>query len=305
MKSFKKDVSDQWVRTIVKEHYPKAEQFKRIDIGELSRVDQFMMKEKAYVAHIRDYSESFYKARVVYERYGTRLPIPKVVAIHEYEGTYVMVSEKLNGGPVSAYPELEQADLSSNLITILESMITIRDNDAFGWINPSKNVRYQTWQEMLESLFVEESKGFFANWRTMFIEGVLEKEVFEAGYDKMLKLASYAPMRPFLVHGDFHLGNVLADGTSVTGIVDWEMAMHGDFLYDVANLHLWSPSLDFPTKVKRHFEERSIDIPYFRERLYANLLCRSLNGLRFYAKQENHDGYNLMKNTLMKQLDEV
>ncbi|WP_042417353.1 hypothetical protein [Geomicrobium sp. JCM 19038] len=94
MKSFKKDVSDQWVRAIVKGHYPDAEQFKRIDIGELSRVDQFMTKEKAYVAHIREHPESFYTARDVYNRFGARLPIPKVVAIHEHQGTYLMVSEK-------------------------------------------------------------------------------------------------------------------------------------------------------------------------------------------------------------------
>ncbi|MBM7634880.1 phosphotransferase family protein [Geomicrobium sediminis] len=305
MKSFKKDVSDQWVNAMVKEHYPDAEQFKRIDIGELSRVDQFMTKEKVYVAHIREHSESFYKARDVYNRYGTRLPIPRVIAIHDHQGTYMMVSEKLNGDPVSAYPQPTQADLASHLITILESMITVRDNDTFGWMNRGDNKRYQTWQDMLEGFFIEESEGFFANWRTMFTTGVLDKEVFDAGYDKMLELASYAPKRPFLVHGDFHLGNVVTDGTVITGIVDWEMAMYGDFLYDVANLHLWSPNLDFPAKVKRYFEEEGVEIPYFNERLQANLLCRLLNGLRFYAKQENRDGYHLMKNTLMKQLDEV
>ncbi|GAK08353.1 phosphotransferase family protein [Geomicrobium sp. JCM 19038] len=206
---------------------------------------------------------------------------------------------------MSAYPQPAQADLASHLVTTIESMITIRDNDTFGWVNRGENKRYQTWQDMLESFFVEESEGFFAHWRTMFTEGMLEKVVFEAGYDQMLELASYAPKRPFLVHGDFHLGNVLADRTIVTGIVDWEMAMYGDFMYDVANLNLWSPNLEFPTKVKRHLNEKSIDIPYFRERLYASLLSRLLNGLRFYAKQENKSGYQLMKNSLIETLDEV
>ena len=36
---------------------------------------------------------------------------------------------------------------------------------------------------------------------------------------------------------------MVLDGKKVTGIVDWEMAMFGDFMLDVAVLHLWAPEV--------------------------------------------------------------
>jgi aminoglycoside phosphotransferase (APT) family kinase protein len=37
-----------------------------------------------------------------------------------------------------------------------------------------------------------------------------------------------APLRPSVVHGDFRLGNLLADGADVTAVIDWEIWSVGD-----------------------------------------------------------------------------
>jgi Ser/Thr protein kinase RdoA (MazF antagonist) len=42
-----------------------------------------------------------------------------------------------------------------------------------------------------------------------------------------------------VVHHDFHLGNVLADGDRVTGVVDWEGTHSGDCAFDVATLFFY------------------------------------------------------------------
>ncbi len=84
---------------------------------------------------------------------------------------------------------------------------------------------------------------------------MLEKDVFEQGYGKMMELAAYAPKHPYLVHGDFHTGNFIAAGDRITAIVDWEMAMQGDFMFDLAGLHFWSPHLQFPEKNEVHLAE--------------------------------------------------
>jgi aminoglycoside phosphotransferase (APT) family kinase protein len=43
-----------------------------------------------------------------------------------------------------------------------------------------------------------------------------------------------APVAPRLVHGDFRLGNLLIDGSHLTGVLDWELAHLGDPHEDLA-----------------------------------------------------------------------
>lgn len=43
-----------------------------------------------------------------------------------------------------------------------------------------------------------------------------------------LRASSPAPLRPAVVHGDFRLGNLLAAGDRITGVIDWEIWSVGD-----------------------------------------------------------------------------
>ena len=49
-----------------------------------------------------------------------------------------------------------------------------------------------------------------------------------------LKLIEYCPEEHKLVHGDFGSNNVLTDGQKITGVLDWDCALYGDPLFDVA-----------------------------------------------------------------------
>ena len=53
------------------------------------------------------------------------------------------------------------------------------------------------------------------------------------------QLAPQCPEERRLIHGDFGSYNVLTDGHQITAIIDWDLAMYGDPLYDVANLLFW------------------------------------------------------------------
>jgi aminoglycoside phosphotransferase (APT) family kinase protein len=43
-----------------------------------------------------------------------------------------------------------------------------------------------------------------------------------------LRATTPAPVRPSVVHGDFRLGNVVASGTRITAVIDWEIWSVGD-----------------------------------------------------------------------------
>lgn len=271
-----------------------------IEMGELSRVFSFEWNGLSYVAHFKETKDSLEKAAYMYQTYGSRLPIPKVIKVGEIDGVFYSVTHKAEGQPISAFPppqqELILKDVARHLVALGQQ--DIDRSEGYGWISPEGTTSSSSWSQTIETFFREDPDDFYQNWTRLYDESFLERPLFEAGYSAMLELLQYAPDRPLLVHGDFHLGNMLSDGSRVTGIVDWEMAMYGDFMFDVAGLHFWSPALDFPQKVRDVCSEGDIDIPYFEERLRCYMLVKAIDGLRFYAKQDSRPSYDYMKDRL-------
>lgn len=61
-----------------------------------------------------------------------------------------------------------------------------------------------------------------------------QTDTTRAALDRLRLLAPPAPERVCIVHGDYRTGNLLYDGSHITGVLDWEMAHPGDPLEDVA-----------------------------------------------------------------------
>lgn len=54
--------------------------------------------------------------------------------------------------------------------------------------------------------------------------------------------------------------------------------MYGDFMFDVAVLHLWHPQARFPERVREAWEAEGDAIPRFDERLLRYRLIKGLDG---------------------------
>lgn len=267
-----------------------------IEMGELSKVFSFKSKEGAFVVHFRQESESLEKARYIYGAYGEQLPIPRIVKAGEMDGLFYTISHKVQGTPMSLLAVLEQEQLVDEIAqhVLAIKRVPIEKEKGFGTISPTGETEVHTWLEALAAFFREDQEGFHKNWTALYEHSFLDKGLFEEGFTAMMTLARCSPDRPSLVHGDFHLGNMLAEGQKVTGIVDWEMAMYGDFMFDVACLHFWAPHLGFPEKIREVYYEQEGDIPYFEERLYCHMLFKAIDGLRFYAKKDDKPSYDYM-----------
>lgn len=268
-----------------------------IEMGELSRVFSFYVNGGSYVVHFRDSNISLEKADYMYRTYGDILPIPKVIKKGEHDSLSYIISEKVEGVPISSLSETEQADVLDHVASIFTTMSEIKldRSKGYGWISPTGETAFNTWEEMIINSFRDDDGGFHHNWTQLYETSFLEREVFQQGYDKMLELLQFAPDHPGLVHGDFHLGNMLSDGKKVTGIVDWEMSMHGDFVLDVAGLHFWSEHLSFPERVQEAWQKKGKEIPHFEERLQAYMIWKAIDGLRFFAKKDDKQAYDYMK----------
>lgn len=76
------------------------------------------------------------------------------------------------------------------------------------------------------------------------------------------------------LHGDFRMGNLLVDGGRIAGILDWEMAGHGDPLADLAwcFIPVWEPAaVDEPALLERYGERTGTPVDEERFRWYRVL----------------------------------
>ncbi|KRG14871.1 aminoglycoside phosphotransferase family protein [Lederbergia galactosidilytica] len=279
-----------------------------IEMGELSRVFSFNHQQNEYVIHFKRDRYSFDKAKYMFETYSSAaLPIPKLIEIGSLSGMYYAISEKALGQPISKWDEENKVDSILNQLAdhfTYMSQIPIDPNIGFGTLTEKGIASQKSWQEALMHFFDPAQLGFHHNWTNLYTISFLEKTLFTEGFNTMMSLAEYSPVEPHLVHGDFHLGNMLSDGQKVTGIVDWEMAMYGDFMFDLAGLHFWAPHLEFPQRVRKSWIESGKNIPYFEERLRCYLLLKGIDGLRFYAKKDDKGAYNYMRNRVIALLKE-
>lgn len=272
-----------------------------IEMGELSKVFSFNVEDQVYVVHFRKNNESLEKADYMYKTYGDRLPIPPVIQLGQIDELFFCISNKAKGTPISSYSVSEQSIISNDVAKQFTNMskVKIDSSKGYGLITPSGRPSAKSWEEVIADFFREDQEGFYKDWTKLYKQSFLEESLLQEGYSTMMELVKYSPNIPHLVHGDFHLGNMLSDETQVTGIVDWELAMYGDFMFDVAGLHFWSPHLDFPQKVRNLWLESGTDIPYFEERLRCHMLFKAIDGLRFYAKQEAKPSYDYMRGRVL------
>jgi aminoglycoside phosphotransferase (APT) family kinase protein len=71
-------------------------------------------------------------------------------------------------------------------------------------------------------------------------------------------------IEPVLAHGDFHGGNVLWDGSTVTAVLDWPMAVIADRWWDEAYAHMdtWlAHGSDAAAELRREYRDLSGDAP--------------------------------------------
>lgn len=96
-----------------------------------------------------------------------------------------------------------------------------------------------------------------------------------------------APVEQRLVHFDFRLGNMLTDGTSLTGLVDFESARPGavDFDFTKASLEIWPLHRDFEGAMLDGYSS----VRPVPSQLYENLalyrLYLPMSGLGWCAKR--------------------
>jgi len=168
------------------------------------------------------------------------LPSYQTLAIHDYEGGddfAFQVIDKLRGSAVQKWLEAHSND-EPQLLRAMGAMMArvhqVQIDDGFG---PFDNERAKQGELVgLHGTFAEAVRaGLDFNLSVLEHEGILTSGQVAAA-DKLFSLDN--PLlradKPVLVHNDFADWNVLTDGESITGVLDWDECVGGTAVSDIA-----------------------------------------------------------------------
>lgn len=192
--------------------------------------------------------------------------------------------------------------MRESLLQTLDALrdIDLSDRPGFGQVAPAGSGLHPSWEEYLSSLFSDRETGFWEGWTDLFSTSFLERDLFDSVHDRMQRLIPYCQAERAVVHGDFHVGNILADGQSVTGLVDRGNLKYVDPLYDLAVFQFWTPAVDLEAA---HAARQAEPEPHRRERLLCYTLCLALDALRFNAKAGPRPSYESVRARVMAMVD--
>jgi len=255
--------------------------------GNLKAVYFFNYDHKDYVIKFSIEDTEFKKESYLYKILNDKdVPMARIVKVGQYKNYFYSISTKITGEALISLNEKQAYEALPSLISNISKVhfADVSRTKGYGWLNEKGNGIYNSWSEYLHGFFQKEQIGFWKDWYELFETSFLDNKIFNELYNEMLRLSNYCEGRRHIVHGDFHFGNVISNENIITGIIDWGNVMYGDFIFDVATMHMQFPKYNIVEVFKEHYKDNNILIPSFRERFLCCSLCKGLDALRFFAK---------------------
>jgi hygromycin-B 4-O-kinase len=224
-----------------------------LEEGMGSRAFSFEAGGAAFVLRIAASSRGFEKDRWAAETAGRHVPVPEVVTLGELDGERAYcVTRRLPGTTLEALPRDEAAGVTG---AVHEAWLALgRTNvsaiDGFGDFDPDGHAPARSWRDVLRTTLES-----------------TEPDDDRLVIDTYAELVERCPEERSLVHRDFGSNNVLARGHDVTGVLDWERALVGDPLYDVANMRFWTTYLPCMELQASHFDRELGGLPGYEDRV--------------------------------------
>jgi aminoglycoside phosphotransferase (APT) family kinase protein len=85
-----------------------------------------------------------------------------------------------------------------------------------------------------EGVPVMDTRAAIADLKAQFIDAGGDRPIIALGLKWLEDNCPPPPVEPVLNHGDYRMGNLLVEGSTLTGVLDWELAHFGDAHEDLA-----------------------------------------------------------------------
>lgn len=153
----------------------------------------------------------------------------------------------------------------------------------YGELDDECKTEYATFKDFVIDTFADDKDGYWYHWKDMFETNVLDREIFEKYYKKMLEKISYCEGHRYLVNNNTFFINMITDGKTMVGFPNWSRAGIFDFLVDFAIMDLNKPYLKIPELLAQYYNENNIKIPDFKERFLCIAYFKGIDSLRWHA----------------------
>jgi hygromycin-B 4-O-kinase len=257
------------IEDMVRQRFESVFNFSPIAEGLTSQAFTFRSSSAVYVIRINRAIEGFRKDLFVSRKFASpALPIPDVIEVGYLErGDAYCVSRLAPGVRLNDLHADEIERITGPTMRVMEAITSsnLTGTAGFGRFDATGAAPYATWKEYLSN--VDDLHRF--DWRQAINE--VDPGVIDQAKRLVMALVPDCPEYRCLIHGDFGSYNVLADADHITAVIDWDLAMFGDPLYEVANLFFWSETCLEPHIA--HCTSQWSGLPHWHERL----LCYQLH----------------------------
>jgi hygromycin-B 4-O-kinase len=248
----------------------------RLVEGLESQAFRFEVSEGAFVIRFNPSLRGFEKDVWASSTVGGHVPVPRVVDLGavDHDVAY-SISEWVPGTTLEHLPAAEAEGLTDEVADVWRAIAgtDVSSIDGFGDFGPAGDAPARSWREVLSETLVDarrELKRADAS-RLPDLTGVID------AYERLI---DRCPEERGLIHGDFGSNNVLAEGGRITAVLDWDLAMVGDPLYDVANCYFWASHLACMEVQASYFERTLSQLPTYDERISCYALRIGLEEVR-------------------------
>jgi hygromycin-B 4-O-kinase len=280
-----------------------------VEGGSIARTFAFRTGGQDYIIRFnfdRMMQSNFPKEIYLWQRLvSTQIPVPPILQVGRLGDLHFAISRKMPGKSLMHYKPEEIASVLPQIVETIDAIhhVNVSDTQGYGVFNDHGRGGATSWRAFLSKIADEEpEQDYYGKWHYLFDDTFLAREVFDEIYHHMLGLLENCPEERYLVHGNLSLANILAHDGKLTAILDWLDARYGDFVYDIAILDYWSPTLGVSERFRWYYHDRQIAVPAYEERILCYQCFVTLDAMRFYAKSGDKSSYQVASSRMLQRL---
>lgn len=272
------------VKAFLEKRWGTISDFCQLTEGLSSQAFGFRFDKNNYVIRINTAIDGFKKDAYVSQMFRSEsLPIPEVVEVdYMKNGKAFCIARKADGIRIQDLEVEELPQITKSVVDVVGAIANadLTGTSGFGRFNSKGEGAFSSWNAFLQSIW----DSAYYDWNR--VHNQLDRHTIEKMFTCMANLNKYCPETRTLIHGDFGSYNVLTDKSSITAVIDWDLALFGDPLYELATLLFWNE--DHMTHVREELQLRG-NTNYASERLLCYQLHCGLQELYWSTANQGTD----------------
>jgi hygromycin-B 4-O-kinase len=285
-------LTDEEVAAAMRARFGAVDDWQSLTDGEMSQAFAFRGDGRDLVVRVGPRREGFEKDAWAARRVRSAgVPVPEVLEVGELgEGVYCCVSERMGGSRFEDCEEARQRELASAVHDLVDAVaaVDMSGSEGFGSFDTeTEHGPHATWAGHLRELLPEDWSG---------LGDAADAALAEELTATALEIAETLPPVRRLVHGDLNPRNFTVGERGIVGVFDWEAAVIGDPLWEVARHLLWAPVWEGARILTECAFDRLAGEPGVTERMRCLVVVNGLWALEFYRRQEQTPPMELMLN---------